>query len=130
MSVEEGVAAGGGCALNALGVLEAELGTLDRIARVLTVTGYVASAPDFHEQPAVVDGASRILHQVFGDVGRHSRSAIGVAALPEAARSRSRSPLLCAVSERSLAPTAASMHRAISVMICENLKTIGRGDRP
>jgi enamine deaminase RidA (YjgF/YER057c/UK114 family) len=82
VSVEEGVAAAGVCVLNALGVLEAELGTLDRIARVLTVTGYVASAPDFYEQPAVVDGASRILYQVFGETGRHSRSAIGVAALP------------------------------------------------
>jgi enamine deaminase RidA (YjgF/YER057c/UK114 family) len=46
------------------------------------VTGFVASTPDFHEQPAVVDGASRVLYAVFGDAGRHTRSAIGVAALP------------------------------------------------
>ena len=52
------------------------------MARVLTVTGFVASTPDFHEQPAVVDGASAVLHRVFGDAGRHTRSAIGVAALP------------------------------------------------
>jgi enamine deaminase RidA (YjgF/YER057c/UK114 family) len=68
--------------LNALAVLEVALGSLDRIERVLTVTGYVACAPDFHEQPTVVDGASRVLADVFGDSGRHTRSAIGVAALP------------------------------------------------
>ena len=70
------------CALNALAVLEAELGSLDRIERVLTVTGFVASAPDFDEQPAVIDGASQVLADVFGDAGRHTRSAVGVAALP------------------------------------------------
>jgi enamine deaminase RidA (YjgF/YER057c/UK114 family) len=80
--VEEGAEAAAVCALNALAVLEDALGTLDRVDRVLTVTGYVASAPGFHEQPAVVDGASRVLHDVFGDAGRHTRSAIGVAALP------------------------------------------------
>jgi len=82
VSVDEGRAAAAVCALNALAVLEAALGSLDRIERVLTVTGYVASAPDFHEQPTVVDGASRVLADVFGDAGRHTRSAIGVAALP------------------------------------------------
>ena len=82
VSVEEGREAAAVCALNALSVLEAALGSLDRVERVLTVTGYVASAPDFHEQPTVVDGASRVLADVFGDAGRHTRSAIGVAALP------------------------------------------------
>jgi enamine deaminase RidA (YjgF/YER057c/UK114 family) len=82
VSVEDGARAAEVCALNALAVLEHALGSLDRVARVLTVTGFVASAPDFHEQPAVVDGASRVLHAVFGDDGRHTRSAIGVAALP------------------------------------------------
>jgi enamine deaminase RidA (YjgF/YER057c/UK114 family) len=82
VSVEEGAAAAEVCALNALAVLEAALGDLDVVERVLTVTGYVASTPDFHEQPAVVDGASRVLAQIFGDAGRHSRSAIGVASLP------------------------------------------------
>ncbi len=70
------------CALNALAVLEVALGSLDRVARVLTVTGFVSSAPDFHQQPAVVDGASKVLADVFGEAGRHTRSAIGVAALP------------------------------------------------
>lgn len=82
VSVEEGQMAARVCALNALAVLEASLGTLDRVERVLTVTGFVASTPDFHEQPAVVDGASAVLAEVFGEAGRHSRSAIGVAALP------------------------------------------------
>jgi enamine deaminase RidA (YjgF/YER057c/UK114 family) len=70
------------CALNALSVLRAEFGTLDRIERVLTVLGFVCSAPGFVGQPAVIDGASRLLAEVFGEAGHHSRSAIGVAALP------------------------------------------------
>jgi len=82
VTVEQGAAAAAVCALNALSVLEAELGTLDRILRVLTVTGYVACVPGFTEQPAVIDGASRLLYDVFGDAGRHTRSAVGVAALP------------------------------------------------
>jgi len=82
VSVDEGNEAAAICALNALAVLEAELGTLDRVERVLSLTGFVASAPDFHRQPDVVDGASRVLYDVFGEAGRHTRSAIGVAALP------------------------------------------------
>lgn len=82
VSVEEGAEAAAVCALNALAVLEQALGSLDRVERVLTVTGFVASAPDFHQQPAVVDGASRVLADVFGEAGRHTRSAVGVAALP------------------------------------------------
>jgi enamine deaminase RidA (YjgF/YER057c/UK114 family) len=82
VSVKEGTEAARVCALNALSVLRQELGTLDRIERALTVTGYVACAPGFAEQPAVIDGASRVLYEIFGDAGRHTRSAIGVAALP------------------------------------------------
>jgi enamine deaminase RidA (YjgF/YER057c/UK114 family) len=82
VTVEEGAAAAAVCALNALAVLEAELGTLDRVDRVLSLIGYVASAPDFHRQPDVVDGASAVLYDIFGEAGRHTRSAIGVAALP------------------------------------------------
>jgi enamine deaminase RidA (YjgF/YER057c/UK114 family) len=82
LSVEEGTEAARWCALNALSVLRAGLGSLDRISRVLTLLGFVASAPGFAQQPAVVDGASNLLRDVFGDAGRHSRSAIGVAALP------------------------------------------------
>jgi len=82
VSVDAGAEAAAICALNALAVLEAALGTLDLVERVLTVTGYVASAPDFHRQPEVVDGASSVLHRLFGEAGRHTRSAIGVASLP------------------------------------------------
>jgi enamine deaminase RidA (YjgF/YER057c/UK114 family) len=82
VTVDEGAAAARVCALNALSVLRAELGSLDRVARVLTVTGFVACVAGFAEQPAVVDGASRVLFEIFGDAGRHTRSAIGVAALP------------------------------------------------
>ena len=82
VSVEQGAEAARWCALNALSVLRAELGDLDRIERVLTVLGFVASAPRFVQQPAVVDGASGLLGEVFGEAGRHTRSAVGVAALP------------------------------------------------
>ena len=82
VTVEQGREAAAVCALNALAVLAAALGSLDRISRVLTVTGFVSSAPDFHEQPAVIDGASKVLADVFGEAGRHTRSAVGVAALP------------------------------------------------
>jgi enamine deaminase RidA (YjgF/YER057c/UK114 family) len=82
LGVDEGAEAARWCALNALSVLRAALGSLDRIDRLLTVLGFVACAPDFAQQPAVVDGASKLLADVFGDAGRHTRSAIGVAALP------------------------------------------------
>jgi enamine deaminase RidA (YjgF/YER057c/UK114 family) len=83
VSVEDGREAAKVCALNALSVLAAELGDLDRIERLITLTGFVASAPGFDRQPAVVDGASAVLFDIFGEpAGRHTRSAIGVAALP------------------------------------------------
>ena len=82
ISIEVGVAAARLCALNALSVLRAELGSLDRIERVLTVLGFVASAPGFAQQPTVIDGASQLLFEIFGEAGRHSRSAVGVASLP------------------------------------------------
>lgn len=82
VSVDEAREAAAVCALNALAVLRAELGSLDRIDRILSVTGYVASAPGFAEQPTVIDGASKVLVDVFGERGRHTRSAVGVAALP------------------------------------------------
>jgi len=82
LTVEQGAEAARWCALNALSVLRAELGDLDKIERVLTVLGFVACAPGFAQQPAVVDGASTLLAEIFGAAGRHSRSAIGVAALP------------------------------------------------
>jgi len=85
LTVAEGAEAAALCALNALSVLRAALGSLDHIERVLTVTVFIACTADFVEQPAVGDGASRVLEQVFGRAGRHSRSALGVAALPRGA---------------------------------------------
>jgi enamine deaminase RidA (YjgF/YER057c/UK114 family) len=82
LTVAHGAEAARWCALNALAVLRAALGTLDEIDRVLTVLGFVACVPGFDQQPAVVDGASRLLVDVLGADGRHSRSAVGVAALP------------------------------------------------
>lgn len=82
VDLAEGTEAARWCALNALSVLRNALGDLDRIERVLSVIGFVASAPGFVAQPQVVDGASRLLFDVFDEAGRHTRSAIGVAALP------------------------------------------------
>jgi enamine deaminase RidA (YjgF/YER057c/UK114 family) len=69
------------CVLNALAAVHALVG-LDRVRRVVKVVGFVASAPGFGGQPAVLDGASTLLVEVFGEVGRHARSAVGVAELP------------------------------------------------
>ncbi|MGY0063689.1 RidA family protein [Streptomyces sp. LZ34] len=70
------------CALNALAAIEEVCGDLDQVHRVVKVVGFVASAPDFTGQPAVVNGASELLGEVFGNMGLHARSAVGVAALP------------------------------------------------
>jgi enamine deaminase RidA (YjgF/YER057c/UK114 family) len=69
------------CALNALAAIDALVG-LDAVVRVVKVVGFVASAPDFTGQPGVINGASEFLGEVFGDAGRHARSAVGVAVLP------------------------------------------------
>jgi len=69
------------CALNALAAIDALVG-LDNIVRVVKVVGFVASMPDFTGQPGVINGASELLGEVFGDAGQHARSAVGVAALP------------------------------------------------
>lgn len=70
------------CALNAIAAVRAEVGDLDAVRRVVKVVGFVASAPGFTGQPAVVNGASELLGAVFGEAGRHARSAVGVAVLP------------------------------------------------
>jgi len=70
------------CALNALALVREHLGTLDRVKQAVRVAGYVASADGFTDHPAVVNGASQLLLDVFGDAGRHARIAIGVAELP------------------------------------------------
>ncbi len=69
-------------ALNALAAVKSVLGSLDRVTRVVKVTGFVASAPEFTAQPGVINGASEVLGEIFGDAGIHARSAVGVAVLP------------------------------------------------
>jgi enamine deaminase RidA (YjgF/YER057c/UK114 family) len=70
------------CALNALAAAADAAGGLDAIRRIVKVTGFVASAPGFTSQPQVINGASELLFEVFGEAGRHARSAVGVAELP------------------------------------------------
>ena len=70
------------CALNALAAIQSVIGSLDRITQVVKVTGFVASAPEFTGQPGVVNGASDVLGEIFGTIGVHARSAVGVTALP------------------------------------------------
>jgi enamine deaminase RidA (YjgF/YER057c/UK114 family) len=81
-TVEDGYAAARACALTQLAILRRELGSLDAVAEVLTLNGYVNAAPGFPDSPAVINGASDMLVQVFGEAGRHVRAAIGVGALP------------------------------------------------
>ncbi len=81
-SVENGYIAARACALTQLAVLQRELGSLEQIAEILTVNGYVNSVAGFPDSPAVVNGASDLLVAVFGDAGRHVRAAVGVNALP------------------------------------------------
>ncbi|QZA07494.1 RidA family protein [Mycolicibacter heraklionensis] len=81
VSPEDGHALARICALNALAAVDALVG-LDAVARVIKAVGFVASAPNFNGQPAVVNGASELLGEVFGDAGKHARSAVGVSELP------------------------------------------------
>ena len=82
LSVDDGYQAARVVILSALASLKAEIGDLDRVRRVVKVLGMVNSAPDFHDQPAVINGASDLLVELFGDAGRHARSAVGMAELP------------------------------------------------
>ena len=82
LSVDQGYEAARWCALNLLARIKVELGDLDRVSRILKVVGMVNSAPDFFEQARVLDGASDLFVALFGDRGRHSRSAPGMSALP------------------------------------------------
>lgn len=82
VSAEDARAYARQCALNALAAIKAELGSLDVVTRVVKVLGFVASASDFTGQPGVINGASELLGEVFGDAGKHARSAVGVAVLP------------------------------------------------
>ncbi len=81
VTAEEGKALARICCLNALAAVHALVG-LDSVVRVVKVVGFVASTPDFTGQPGVVNGASELLGEIFGDAGAHARSAVGVAVLP------------------------------------------------
>jgi enamine deaminase RidA (YjgF/YER057c/UK114 family) len=82
VSVQEAAQAARICILQGLACLKAALGNLGRVERVLKVTGFVASASGFNRQPEVIDAASRLLIDLFGEAGHHARSAVGVAELP------------------------------------------------
>lgn len=81
-TVEEGYRLARSTGMALLAALRAELGTLDRVRRVVKVLGLVAATPEFGDHPRVIDGCSDLLVEVFGDAGRHARSAVGVASLP------------------------------------------------
>ena len=82
VSVAAGSAAARICALNCLGAANDVLGSLDRISEIVRLTGYVASAPGFADQAQILNGASALLVELFGEAGRHVRTAVGVAMLP------------------------------------------------
>jgi enamine deaminase RidA (YjgF/YER057c/UK114 family) len=82
LSVEEAAHEARRAAINTLSVLKAEIGNLDRVKRCVKITGYIASTPDFTAQPMVLNGASDLMAQVFGEAGRHARAAVGVPVLP------------------------------------------------
>jgi len=82
LTVEQGYEGARWCALNLLARMKLELGDLDRVTSILKVVGMVNSSPDFEEQAKVVDGASDLFVELFGEAGRHSRSAPGMAVLP------------------------------------------------
>ncbi len=79
---EEAVACAQQCALNALAAIRAEIGDLSAVTRIVKVVCFVASTPDFTAQPLVANGVSELLGEVFGEAGRHARSAVGVPVLP------------------------------------------------
>ena len=81
-TIEEGYAAARACALTQLAVLRQHLGSLDAVKQVVTLNGYVNAVSGFEDSPKVINGASDLLVEIFGDAGRHVRAAIGVSALP------------------------------------------------
>lgn len=82
LSVEQGYQAARVCALNCLSVIKAQVGSLDGIEQIVKVVGYVNSAAGFRQQPQVINGASELFGEIFGDAGKHARSAVGVNELP------------------------------------------------
>jgi len=82
VTVAEGQAAARLAAINCLAVLKNCIGNWDSLVQIVKVTGYVQSELDFYEQPAVINGASELLQEVFGEQGKHARAAVGVSSLP------------------------------------------------
>ena len=82
LSVEDAQGAARLCVINALAQLKAELGSLDRISKIVKVSGFVNSPPEFTDQPKVINGASDLLFEIFGQKGQHARIAVGVSSLP------------------------------------------------
>jgi enamine deaminase RidA (YjgF/YER057c/UK114 family) len=82
VEIDEANKAASICTLNALAAIKGVIGDLDRIKQIVRVVGYVASVPTFTQQPAVVNGASELLLEIFGEAGKHARSAVGMAVLP------------------------------------------------
>ena len=82
VEVEDANKAARVCTLNALAAIKGVIGDLDRIKQIVRLVGYVASVPTFTQQPAVVNGASELLLEIFGENGKHARSAVGMAVLP------------------------------------------------
>jgi enamine deaminase RidA (YjgF/YER057c/UK114 family) len=82
VTVDEAREAARTAAINALAILKSNLGTLNKIRRCVKITGYVSSAPDFTEQPKVLNAASDFMLEIFGEVGRHARAAVGANVLP------------------------------------------------
>lgn len=82
VSAEDAKSMAATCAINAIAALKSVIGDLDRVTRIVKVVGFVASDPSFTGQPGVINGASELLGEVFGEAGIHARSAVGVSVLP------------------------------------------------
>lgn len=82
ISVDNAIAAARNIILNRLSLVRQEIGSLDKVRRIVNLQGFVNSAPDFYDHPKIINGASDLLLEVFGDAGKHSRIALGAAALP------------------------------------------------
>jgi enamine deaminase RidA (YjgF/YER057c/UK114 family) len=82
MNLERGIEAARRCGIMLLAQMQAALGSLDRVERIVKLGAFVNSAPNFTDQPKVANGASELMQEVFGEAGRHARSAVGVPVLP------------------------------------------------
>jgi enamine deaminase RidA (YjgF/YER057c/UK114 family) len=85
ITIEQGMEAAKVAALNALAIVRGEVGSLDHVKRIVKMVGHIASAPGFTDQPQVLNGASDLFVQIFGEAGRHARVAVGAAELPRQA---------------------------------------------